>query len=64
LFRDAALPDHAIELWSLARKTLHADAGLPSLVLVRMQGPGDDDDEADLESDIAHLLKPRTPPRS
>ena len=50
-------------LWRLARTTLHGEAGLPSLVLVRMQGRLADD-EANLETYIAEILKPRTPPRS
>lgn len=63
LFHDAESPDNATALWGLARTTLHAEAGLPSLVLVRMKGellP----DESKLQSRVAAVLKPRTPPRS
>jgi hypothetical protein len=63
LFRDAASPEDPGALWRLARTTLHGETGLPSLVLVRMQGRLDDD-EAYLEECIATMLKPRIQPRS
>src|SRR5262249_4147220 len=63
LFRDAASPEDPGALWHLARQTLHGNAGLPGLVLIRMQGQLSDA-EADLEESIAEILKPRTPSRA
>lgn len=62
LFRDAASPEEPSVLWHLARTTLHSEAGLPALVLVRMQGQLSDA-EADLEACIAAMLGPRNPQR-
>jgi nucleoside phosphorylase len=63
LFRDAASPENPETLWGVAKKTLHGNPGLPSLVLVRMQGRLSDD-EADLETRVGAILKARTRPRS
>ena len=61
VFHDAASPGAPDALWRLARTTLHSETGLPSLVLVRMNGQLDLD-QAALNRLIAALLTPRMPP--
>lgn len=69
LFRDAEENSGDVEpRWSQARRALHGDAGVPGLLLVRLQGTGADSDEALDEAHLAYsvalILEPRTPTRT